>query len=118
MRKDLNEAVMASGETLKCALTKAENSLDQAIADAAALSAAMSTERVRLGVAFQYGQEAIARGAEGLALLTASRAKIVETHDELGKTGRLLGVPVRALDGLWGKPPAKAELHLIDVKAA
>lgn len=118
MRRTNNEAIIASGETVKSALIKAENSLDQAIADAAALTVAMSTERVRLGVAFQYGQEAIARGAEGLALLTVCRAKIAETHDELGKTGRMLGVPVHALDGLWGKPPAKAELHVVKTNTA
>ena len=118
MRRNANETIIASGETVKIALTDAENAIDQAIAKAAALSAVMSTERVRLGVAFQYGQEAMTHGAEGLALLTASRAKIAATHDELGRTGRLLGVPAHALDGLWGKPPAKAELQVVKTEAA
>jgi len=83
-------------------LWSAENSVDAALADAAALMAEMTAARQELKFSAQLTEKATADLVKAIAAIGEARASLVEMHDELSEVKLRLGVRTK-LTGAWDK---------------
>ncbi len=72
-----------------------EKAIDAAIAEASQLMSVMMSAQAEVRVSPVYTDEAVARAAECMAALAASRRQVVSTHNELEQLKQKLGMRVR-----------------------
>lgn len=89
-------------------LWSAENAVDAAMAEAAALMGEMIGARGELKFSMQTTEKANADLLAAIASLGQARAALVEMHDELSEVKLRLGIRTK-LTGAWDKPPRTAE---------
>lgn len=82
------------GRQIAVALEKAETTLDQALAEVAALAAMLPGARVRAELTAVTGQRVFEGASETLSLMAQARGRLVETHRRLEVLNRALGSPV------------------------
>lgn len=85
MHKD--QVVLGLGQTL----TATEQSVDAAIAQAAAMVQTMITARTELSVSPVVGAEAQAKMMQAIAALGEARMAVVAAHQEMAKAHRKMG---------------------------
>jgi hypothetical protein len=107
-----------AGQDIANCLMAAEAAIDQALASAATLAAAMPTARLEAGVAAEVGQEAMEFAAKTCAALFEARASVVATHKELEKTKTAVGLRAVSFGGLVEKPRSIAEEGLTLIRSA
>lgn len=83
-----------AGRQIAVALEKAENALDQAVADVAGLAALLPGARMRAQLTAVTGQKVFEGASETLSLVAQARGRLVETHRRLDALNRALGSPV------------------------
>ena len=96
------------GEALSARLHAAEAAIDQAMADTAALAAALPAARLDAGLAAAAGHSAFDDVAASLCALSAARSHMVRTHQALAALARRLGLDILAvgqLDKPGDRPP-------------
>ena len=80
------------GEALAARLFAAEAAIDQALASAASLAAALPVARVDAWLSATAGPRAFTETAATISALTDARAHIVQTHHTLAALARRLGL--------------------------
>ena len=96
------------GEGLSARLHAAEAAIDQALADTAALAAALPAARLEAALAATAGQKVFDETAASLGALAAARSHMVRTHRALAALARRLGLEALAvgqLDKPGDRPP-------------
>ena len=83
-----------AGRQIAVALEKAENALDQAVAEVAGLAALLPGARMRAELTAVTGQKVFEGASETLSLVAQARGRLVETHRRLDALNRALGSPV------------------------
>jgi hypothetical protein len=81
-----------------------ENSIDQAIADAAALVSELVKARHEIGFSAILGDESFAKATAALAALGQARSAVVAAHHDMADAKLRLGVRTK-LAGAGEKPP-------------
>lgn len=104
----LNERLSAA-RLIADKLHAAEAAIDQALACAAELSAAMPVARMSAKVSALVGHEAISGAAETQAALVEARRRLIATHCVLDQARLAVGLQAVALGGGMVKPSATAE---------
>ncbi|MFN3945313.1 MAG: hypothetical protein ACK4K7_10320 [Allosphingosinicella sp.] len=99
-------------------LFAAEQAIDEALARAAELNAAMPAARSRANLAAQVGQDALEAAAESFAALVRARHQIVEAHRRLDAAKTQIGLRTVAIGGGMEKPPMGRAAHLSIVDGA
>lgn len=80
------------GEALAARLYATEAAIDQALASAASLAAALPAARVDAWLSATAGQRAFTGAAATISALADARAHIVQTHHTLAALARRLGL--------------------------
>lgn len=80
------------GEALAVRLYAAESSIDRALADAAALAAALPAARAEAYLSAVTGQRAFSGAAAAVGALTDARGHLIQTHHTLAALARSLGL--------------------------
>ena len=80
------------GEALAARLFATEAAIDQALASAASLAAALPAARVDAWLSATAGQRAFTEAAATISALADARAHIVQTHHTLSALARRLGL--------------------------
>lgn len=96
------------GGSLSARLHAAEAAVDQAMADAAGLAAALPVARLDAALSAVAGHRAFEEAAASVAALAAARTHLVRTHQVLAALARRLGMDVLAvgqLDKPGDRPP-------------
>lgn len=86
----------AIGETLAARLYAAESALDRAMAETAALAAALPAARADAYLSAVTGQRAFSGAAAAIAALADARGHLVQTHNTLAALARRLGLETLA----------------------
>jgi chemotaxis regulatin CheY-phosphate phosphatase CheZ len=92
-------------------LWSAENTVDAAMADAAALMAELAAARQELKFSAQLTEKATADLVNAISSLGQARAALTEMHDELTEVKLRLGIRTKLVGG-WDKHLATAEEDL------
>jgi hypothetical protein len=98
----------AIGEALALRLHAAETAIDHAIAETAALAAALPRARADAWLSAVSGQRAFSGAAASIGALTEARGHLVDTHNTLAALARRLGLDTLAagtVDKPGDKPP-------------
>ena len=82
-----------------------ENSIDQAMADAAALIGQMVSARQELGVSTTFADGAFAQATAALSALGQARTAMIAAHAELEDAKLRVGIRTKMV-GTSDKPPA------------
>ncbi|MBU1384388.1 MAG: hypothetical protein KKG14_08945 [Alphaproteobacteria bacterium] len=96
------------GEALAARLYAAEASIDRAVADTAALAAALPEARADARLSAVTGHRAITGAAAAIGALADARGHLVQTHHTLAALARKLDLPALAggpLDKPGDTPP-------------
>ncbi|WP_298096958.1 hypothetical protein [Brevundimonas sp.] len=80
------------GEALAARLFATEAAIDQALASAASLAAALPAARIDAWLSATAGQRAFTEAASTISALANARAHIVQTHHTLAALARRLGL--------------------------
>lgn len=86
----------AIGETLAARLYAAESAIDRAMAETAALAAALPAARADAYLSAVTGQRAFSGAAAAIAALADARGHLVQTHNTLAALARRLGLDALA----------------------
>ncbi len=81
-----------------------ETAVDAAMAQAMNLLAGMAEARTEAGVSATVGNEATAKVAEAIAILSQARTAIVAAHDEMADVKLRMGIRTKMI-GVFDKPP-------------
>ena len=112
----MDKAFVAQGVARK--LWATENSVDQAMAEASQLLAAMVEARMELKVSAVTGDVAYGKVAEAIATLAQARSALVEAHGALEETKLRVGVRTK-MAGQWDKDdPTLPFVQLVDRQAS
>ena len=84
------------GEGLAARLYAAEAAIDRAMAETAALTAALPLARAEAYLSAVTGQRAFTGAAGAIAALTQARGHLVDTHNTLAALARKLGLEALA----------------------
>jgi len=98
----------AVGEALAARLYAAEAAIDQALAEAAFLAAALPSARAEAHLSAVTGQRAFDGAAASITALAEARGHLVQTHATLAALARKLGLDALAvgpLDKPGDQPP-------------
>ena len=96
------------GEALAARLYAAEAAIDQAMAEAAMLAAALPTARAEAWLSAVSGQQAFSGAAATVCALAEARGHLVQTHNTLAALARKLGLEALAVgpvDKPGDRPP-------------
>ncbi|HYD27440.1 hypothetical protein [Brevundimonas sp.] len=85
------------GEALAARLYSAEAAIDRAMAETAALTAALPAARADAWLSAVTGQRAFSGAAAAIGALTEARGHLVQTHNTLAALARKLGLEALAL---------------------
>ena len=85
-------------------LFAAENSIDQAVADASLLVVELIKARKELGVSAVFGDDIIAQTTAAMSALSQARTAMVTAHRELEDAKLRVGIRVK-MAGTGEKPP-------------
>lgn len=85
------------GEALAARLYAAETAIDQALAETAALAAALPAARSEAWLSAVTGQRAFAGAAATISALAQARGHLVQTHTTLAALARKLGLEALAV---------------------
>ena len=103
-------------------LKSAERTTDIALAETAALAAAMLRARIEIGLAPVVGQEAFALVVETFNAQAESRRQLIATHERLAGVRDQIGLREHAIGGLEDKQVKAAKqganLAVVPVAAA
>ena len=88
------------GEALAARLFAAETAIDQALASAASLAAALPVARIDAWLSATDGQRAFTGAAATISALADARGHIVQTHHTLAALARRLGLDELAVGPL------------------
>ena len=80
------------GESLAVRLYAAETAIDRAMAETAALTAALPVARAEAYLSAVTGQRAFSGAASTIAALAEARGHLVQTHNTLAALARKLGL--------------------------
>ena len=86
-------------------LFAAENSIDKAMADTAALMMEFQVVREELNISAVFADEATSKVVATLAALAQARSAMVACHHEMAEAKLRLGIRTK-LSGIGDKPPA------------
>ena len=92
-------------------LWSAENTVDAAMADAAALMAELAAARQELKFSAQLTEKATADVVTAISALGQARAALTEMHEELSEVKLRLGIRTKLIGG-WDKNLASAPEEL------
>ncbi|MGE5500384.1 MAG: hypothetical protein ACM3W4_00490 [Ignavibacteriales bacterium] len=92
-------------------LWSAENTVDAAMADAAALMSELAAARQELKFSAQLTEKATADLVKAISSLGEARAALTEMHDELSEVKLRLGIRTKLIGG-WDKSNAAAPEEL------
>ena len=84
------------GEALAARLYTAETAIDRAMAETAALAAALPEARAKAWVSAVTGQRAFTEAAAAISALAEARGHLVQTHNTLAALARKLGLEALA----------------------
>lgn len=84
------------GEALARRLYAAESAIDRALAEAAALTAALPAARADAYLSAVAGHRAFSGAAAAISALTEARGHVVQTHNTLAALARRLGLEALA----------------------
>ena len=96
------------GESLAVRLYAAETAIDRAMAETAALTAALPAARAEAYLSAVTGQRAFSGAAATIAALAEARGHLVQTHNTLTALARKLGLDALAsgpIDKPGDRPP-------------
>lgn len=93
-----------AAETVAEALFAAEQAIDAAISQTAALAGLMPTSRQNANLSAVVGQDALMGAIETMQALGLARQNIVATHKSLAETQRAIGLGAVAFGNLGEKP--------------
>lgn len=99
---------LSVGEALAARLFAAEAAVDQALIEAATLTAALPAARADAWLSAVTGQRAVEGAAATISALAQARAHLVQTHNTLAALARKLGLDALAigpLDKPGDRPP-------------
>jgi len=85
------------GEALAARLYAAEAAIDQAMSEAAMLTAALPTARAEAWLSAVSGQRAFSGAAAAVSALAEARGHLVQTHNTLAAIARRLGLEALAV---------------------
>lgn len=111
---------LGAAQDVAAKLHALESAIDEALAFAGELTAAVPAARKRAHLSAVVGQDAIALTGQSLAALHEARAKIVAAHNAFSKVQAEIGLGTR-MSGMGWKPALLAEsapLQLVTDRAA
>ena len=88
---------LSVGEALAARLFAAEAAVDQALIEAATLTAALPAARADAWLSAVTGQRAVEGAAATISALAQARAHLVQTHNTLAALARKLGLDALAI---------------------
>ena len=104
----------AIGEALAARLYTAEAAIDRAMAESAALAAALPGARADAYLSAVTGQRAFSGAAATISALAEARGHLVQTHNTLAAVARRLGLETLAVgpvDKPGDRPPVGGSLR-------
>jgi len=110
---------LAAAQLIQEKLYAAEAAIDEALARASELTAAVPVARRRANIAATVGQDAIALSVEAITALVDARAKLVAAHGAYADVRDEMGLRTRMSGDAWKvAPPSFHDVSVVTCKAA